>query len=102
MHDRLFENFKSLEPLAPHADAVGLDTAKFEECMTSERYAQAVRKDMAEAGKAGATGTPSFILGLTDPDDPRKVKGVSFLRGAQPYPAFKGAIDAALEDLEGE
>jgi protein-disulfide isomerase len=98
MHDRLFENQRALEPWNAHAEALGLDVAAFEECMSSDRYAAAVRRDMAEAGKAGASGTPSFVVATTDPNDPTKVTGVSFLRGAQPFAAFKAAIDAALEE----
>ena len=100
MHDRLFENQRALTPWSGHAEALGLDVAKFEACLESDRHADAVRADMAEASKAGATGTPSFVLGLTDPDDPSKVEGVAFIRGAQPFPAFKAQIDRALSDGE--
>jgi hypothetical protein len=54
---------------------------------------------MAEAQKAGATGTPAFVLASTDPSDPRKAKGIAFLRGAQPYPRFKAEIEQALAGL---
>jgi len=97
MHARVFENQKALEPWSGHAEALGLDVAQFDECMESDRYADAVRADMAQAQKAGATGTPSFVLAKTDPDDPSKVTGISFLRGAQPYDRFKSALDDALE-----
>jgi len=97
MHARLFENQKALEPWSGHAEALGLDVAAFDTCMSSDKHAEAVRKDMAEARKAGATGTPSFVLALTDPDNPTQVEGLVFLRGAQPFPAFKSAIDNALE-----
>ena len=96
MHDRLFQYQKALEPWSGHAEALGLDVAAFDECMSANRHAAAVRKDMAEAGKAGATGTPSSVLALTDPDDPTKVKGLTFIRGAQPYNSFKAQIDQAL------
>ncbi len=97
MHDRLFQHQKALEPWNGHAEALGLDVAKFEECLESGRHKAAVRGDMATAQAVGATGTPSFVLGVTDPDDPKKVKGLSFLRGAQPYASFKAAIDSALK-----
>ena len=100
MHDRLFENQRALEPWSGHAEGIGLDVAAFDECMTSEKHAAAVRKDMAEAQKAGASGTPSFVLGETDPADPTKVKGLSFIRGAQAFNAFKVAIDGALEGAD--
>jgi protein-disulfide isomerase len=102
MHDRLFANQRSLEPWAGHAEALGLDTAAFEECLASNRHAEAVRADMAVARKAGASGTPSFVLGLTDPADPGRIEGLTFIRGAQPYEKFKAEIDSALESLDGE
>ncbi len=96
MHDRLFENSRNLEPLGPHAEAIGLDMGAFDACMESEESAAEIRKDMALAKKIGATGTPGFVIGLTDPTDPRKVKGVSFINGAMHYSAFKLQIDRAL------
>ncbi len=100
MHDRLFDDQKALVPVKPHAEAIGLDVAAFEECMGSGRHAKAIRSDMAQASAAGVTGTPGFIVAETDPKDPSKVKGKSFIRGAQPFSAFKSALDAALADLE--
>lgn len=102
MHDRLFANQRALEPWSAHAEALGLDVAQFDQCMSSGKYADAVRKDMAEATKAGATGTPSFVVALTDPDDPTKVEGVTFIRGAQAFPAFKAQIDSALSAADAK
>jgi len=96
MHDRLFANAKALEPWTGHAEAVGLDTAEFEACMASGKHAESIRADMNVARSAGVTGTPSFVLAETDPADPTKVKGLVFLRGAQPFNSFKAAIDQAL------
>ncbi len=102
MHDRLFENQRALEPWSPHAQALGLDVAQFDLCMSSGKYADAVRKDMAEATKAGATGTPSFVVALTNPDDPTKVEGLTFIRGAQAFPAFKVQLDSALSAADAK
>jgi len=96
MHARLFENQKALAPWSGHAEALGLDVAAFDACMESDRYAEAIRADMAEAQKAGATGTPSFVIATTNPDDSTQVIGVTFLRGAVPFANFKAAIDGAL------
>lgn len=96
MHDRLFENQRALEPWSGHAEALGLDVAQFDECMGSGKYAAAIRKDLAEADKVGATATPSFVLARTDPDDPTKVRGLTFIRGAQPFASFQTQIDSAL------
>ncbi len=100
MHERLFANQRALEPWSAHAEAIGLDVAAFDACLESDKFTAAVRRDMAEAAKAGATGTPSFVLGITDSDDPSKVEGLTFIRGAQPFAAFKAQIDNALADLE--
>jgi len=99
MHDRLFANQKALQPWSGHAQALGLDTAAFESCMANGTHAAAIRADMSEAGKAGATGTPSFVLAETDASDPSKVKGIKFLRGALPFTTFKAEIDKALASL---
>jgi predicted DsbA family dithiol-disulfide isomerase len=100
MHTRLFANFRALEPLAGHAEAIGLDLAAFESCLEGGTHAAAVRADMALARRAGASGTPSFVLGVSDPAEPGKITGLSFIRGAQPFAAFKTEIDKALESLD--
>ncbi len=96
MRDRLFANQKTLEPWNAHAEALNLDVAQYEQCLNSGKYADAVRADMAESRKAGASGTPSFVVGLVDDEDPRKVQGLTFIRGAQSFAAFKVALDDAL------
>jgi protein-disulfide isomerase len=96
MHDRLFQNQRQIEPVAVHAGALGLDRGQFDSCMDSEKHAEAVRRDMAEARKAGATGTPSFVLARTDAGDPSKVTGISFIRGAKTFEDFRSEIRKAL------
>lgn len=96
MHDRLFQHQRALEPWNGHAEALGLNVEAFDKCMVESKYAANVRHDMAEARKAGATGTPSFVLGYTDMNDPKKVKGITFIRGAQPYERFKEEIEKAM------
>ncbi len=97
MHDRLFANQNSLEPamLTAHAQAVGVDTKKFQACLDAGKYAADIRKDINEANKLGITGTPTTVIGMTQPNDP-KVKIVRVIRGAQGYNAFKAAFDELL------
>jgi protein-disulfide isomerase len=97
MHGRLFANQRALAAgeLPGHAQAVGLDAAKFQQCLDSGRKAEKIRKDLAEGQRAGVTGTPSFFLGAVDGDGSR-VKVLRIIKGAQPFSAFKEAIDAAL------
>ena len=49
MHQQLFANQNKLEPFTPHAEAIGLDVPKFEECLNSGRQAATVRRNMAQA-----------------------------------------------------
>ena len=97
MHDRLFENQKALEPWTPHAEAVGLDVAKFEECLASGKFDSEIRRDMGEARKVGVTGTPGFMIGRTDPAS-SKVKVLAVLKGAKAFSDFKAEIDRLLEE----
>ena len=99
MHDRLFDNQKSLEPamLTAHAQAVGLDAGKFQQCLESGKYAGDIRKDMADANKIGITGTPTTVIGLTQPND-TKIKVLRVIRGAQAFAAFKEALDTIAAD----
>ena len=96
MHNRLFENQRALEPWNAHAEAVGLDVAKFEECLSSGRHAPSIRKDMMEAQRAGVTGTPAFLIAATDPADRKKVKGISTMKGAVSFEALKAELDRVL------
>jgi protein-disulfide isomerase len=97
MHDALFQNQNALAPelLAGHAKTVGVDDAQFQQCLDSGQFAADINKDIADAGAAGITGTPTFLVGVIQPGDGR-VKVVRKLVGAKPYAEFKAAIDAAL------
>jgi protein-disulfide isomerase len=97
MNGRLFANQKAMSPkdLSDHAQALALEMSKFQQCLDSGKHAAKIRKDLADGQKAGVQGTPSFFLGLTEPND-GMVKAVRVIRGAQPYAAFKEAIDSLL------
>ena len=97
MHDRLFanQNALGLKDLPNHAKALVLDAPKFQQCLDSGKHAAKIRKDLADGQKAGVQGTPSFFLALTEPND-GMVKAVRIIRGAQPYAAFKDAIESLL------
>jgi protein-disulfide isomerase len=99
MHDRIFEDQRRVAPedLMAHAEALDLDMSTFRDCFDSNKYAQKVRDDIQEGTRAGVTGTPSFFVGLADPNDPTKIRATEFIRGAQPYAVFKRAIDELLK-----
>jgi len=97
MHARLLADQKSLSPndLTEHARTLGLDVPSFQLCLDSGKYAAGIRTDLAEGSKAGVSGTPSFFLGVSDPND-SKVKVLKVIVGAQPFANFKEAIDSLL------
>lgn len=97
MHNRLFENQTKLDPLTPHAEAIGLDVPKFEECLNSGRQAAAIRRDIAAAQQAGVSGTPTFFLAYTDPKS-SKIKTVRRLTGALPFATLKAEIDKLIAE----
>ena len=96
MHDKLFANQQALkqEDLVKHAEALGLDTAKFKECLDSGKHAEDIKKSMTEGQKAGISGTPAFLIGYIETVG--NVRATKKVVGAQPYASFKSAIDELL------
>ncbi len=86
MHDLLFENGVQggVAGFKQYAKQLGLNTAKFNECLDSGKMASEVRKDMADGTAAGIQGTPGFL-----------VNG-KLVSGAQPFSVFQQVIEAEL------
>jgi len=102
MHDKIFENPKKYAPsdFKAYAESLALDVAVFENCMTGNKYSKRVDDDISAGLKLGVSGTPSFFFGRSDSGDANKIRATKFLRGAQPYPQFKLAIDELLSSTE--
>ena len=98
MHDRLFENQAAFTVynLTQNAVAIGLNKDAFQQCLNKNEYETEVQSDFADGLKAGVNQTPTFFLGLTEPNSP-KVKVLTVITGAKPYAVFKAAIDSALQ-----
>jgi protein-disulfide isomerase len=69
MHDRLFlrqEKWASLADtravFAEYAKEIGLDAAAFASCVSSDRTASLVVRDVLIASEARVTGTPAFVI----------------------------------------
>jgi len=94
-HDKLFTSQTEWTPLTgeaitdklvEYATALGLSADEFRTCLTSNKFADNVNKDIQEGSEAGVDGTPAtFINGY-------------LTVGAVPFADFKAAIDARLED----
>jgi protein-disulfide isomerase len=85
-HDVLFAQSPRLSPtdLKRYARQVGLDTAKFETCLSSETHKATVQKDLDEGKKLGVTSTPAFFINGRP------------LQGAQSFEAFVRVIEEEL------
>lgn len=96
MHARLFDNQKQLsEPdLLAHAKALSLDESRFKSCLDDDMTAR-IRADQEEARKFGINSTPTFLVGIVQPNG--KVKVVRKLSGAQPFETFQSIVDEVLK-----
>src|SRR3954465_15149754 len=86
MHDKMFGNQQALDrpALEKYAGEIGINVDKFKSALDSGKFKEKVKKDQAEAQKAGANGTPTFLINGHQ------------LIGAQPVDAFKKMIDEEL------
>lgn len=88
-HDILFQNQRALghENLEKYAEQIGgIDMKAFKAALDSGKHKAAVDADIAAVSKAGARiGTPSFFI------------NGKLLQGAQPYAAFKAAVEDELK-----
>jgi len=89
-HDVLFENQRALkrEDLERYAQELGgVNMGQFRAALESNRHQARMQQDMDAIREAGARiGTPSFFI------------NGRLLQGAQPFAAFKTAIDRALNE----
>jgi predicted DsbA family dithiol-disulfide isomerase len=97
MHDTLLGDAASLTAadIDARATKLGLDVARLDKCIASDRFADIIQRSMTEAGQMQISGTPTFIIGTLDADG--KVMSVkSTVVGASPFEAFKGAVEPLL------
>jgi protein-disulfide isomerase len=88
--DLLFANQQKLDvnSLKKYAADLGLDVAKFDNCLTSGKYATEVSEDAAAAAQFGISGTPGFVI------------NGQVVSGAQPYEKFEQIICALVPESE--
>ncbi len=80
----------ALDKLGPLAAEVGVDQAKFQTCLDSDKYAKKVQDQMAQGTKEGITGTPGNIF-LRVSDGENKL-----IPGALPFEQLKGTVEELL------
>jgi Na+:H+ antiporter, NhaA family len=64
MHDRLFTHQPQLsdEDLRSHAEAIGLDTERFDRELRERRHAGRVAEDYSSGERSGTPSTPRFFI----------------------------------------
>jgi protein-disulfide isomerase len=82
-HDKLFSNQKALDraSLEKYAQELKLDLGKFKSALDSGKFRAKIEADASAGSAVGANGTPTFFINGRQ------------LVGAQPFEAFKTAID---------
>lgn len=102
MHAHLFanvlgENAGSFtdKRLKAIAEKIGLDTAQFNSCYDSGKYADRVQQDFKDGQAAKINGTPGFLVIYTVNGE----KKTKLIEGAQPFSAFQQELEAALNEI---
>ena len=99
MHAHMFANQSLLDPssLVGHAEALGLDPQAFRLCVFGHTYAATIRTAIADGQAAGVTGTPTFVIGVTDTDS-NTITASTMIVGAQPFGRFAQEITRLLDE----
>jgi protein-disulfide isomerase len=79
------------DSLVKYGQKTNLDMTAYSACLKEKKFTEAIKKDTADAGALGISGTPSFVIGKTDKTE---IAGVRIV-GAVPFSVF----DSAIKDL---
>ncbi len=87
MHDAMFADQARLgvDDLRRKAAKLSMDMEAFNACLDGNKYASAIREDIAEGVRAGVNGTPAFL-----------VNG-RFYSGSRPYDEIQKVIEEELQ-----
>lgn len=99
-HDKIFTrtisngNGLSEADLTTIATDLRLNLSSFNTCLSDPAQTDEVKKDIADGTAAGASGTPTFVIGKSTSNG--EIDG-DLVVGAQPYAAFQAIIDPLLQ-----
>ena len=102
MHDIMFANQKGLDidGLKSFAASIGLNSSEFDTCLDNKKFDKQIKSNIATAARVGVSGTPGFVVGLTDQADPSKARVSAYIKGARPFDNFKAEIDKLLDSAK--
>lgn len=86
LHDAMFSDQQNLSvaSLKTKAADLKLDMTRFNSCLDTGKFVDAVKKDLLDGSKAGVSGTPGIFL------------NGRYLSGARPYEELQQIIDEEL------
>src|SRR5260370_2580374 len=84
------------ESILKYGQKTNLEMTAFRTCLSDKKYTDAIKKDTADAGTLGISGTPSFVIGKTDKSE---IAGVRIV-GAVPFAVFDSTIKDMLASKE--
>ena len=91
MHGRLFTSPSALvaQALSDSAQVLGLDVDRFQECLHGAASVK-VAGDMAEGRRLGVNSTPTFFVGLIQPDG--SIDLMKRLNGVVTFDDFRNSV----------
>lgn len=94
--DKVFEQTNSNDSLDPAAlpqiaSSLGLDVAKFNACLSSNKYEKKILDDRQAVIDAGAQGTPYSVIFANG-------QKIPITQGALPFNSMKSIIDTVLKE----
>jgi protein-disulfide isomerase len=97
MHDSLLGDAASLgaADIDERAGRLGLNVSELDKCISSDRFADIIRRSVTEATEMQISGTPTFIIGTLDAQG-NLMSVKKTVVGAYPFGAFKAALDPLL------
>jgi protein-disulfide isomerase len=80
------------DALVKYGQKTNLDMTAYNACLKEKKFTEAIKKDAADAGALGISGTPSFVIGKSDKTE---IAGVRIV-GAVPLSVFDSTIKEML------
>ena len=97
-HDRLFRDQRPFDGpgLIAFGKALGLDWERFNTCITSDQYLEAIQRSAMGASRMRIHGTPAFLIGTLS-EDGTVLRAAKVFLGAESYQAFQSVLDDLLK-----
>ena len=97
MHALLFARQKEVhhDTLVEYAEAKGIESKSFLDCIGSEKYADTVRRNFADGQQAMVRGTPTVFVGVALPNRDQ-MQALWVIRGVVPYSVVSQTIEKVL------